>query len=130
MKVELKNIHFSYGSVKALNGINLVLNEGATGLLGPNGAGKSTLLKIMLGFLTPDEGDGQVLIGAGRSSKGEEPCSPPAPQIEQIKDRGKQSQRRDDSHQQISILVIHVGARSSAAAWACAPVSPKRRWHC
>ncbi|HOE14881.1 MAG TPA: ABC transporter ATP-binding protein [Candidatus Saccharicenans sp.] len=61
MKVELKNIHFSYGSVKALNGINLVLNEGATGLLGPNGAGKSTLLKIMLGFLTPDEGDGQVL---------------------------------------------------------------------
>ncbi|HOJ25665.1 MAG TPA: ABC transporter ATP-binding protein [Candidatus Saccharicenans sp.] len=61
MKVELKNIHFSYGPVKALNGINLVLNEGATGLLGPNGAGKSTLLKIMLGFLTPDEGDGQVL---------------------------------------------------------------------
>jgi len=61
MNVELKNIHFSYGQVKALNGINLVLNEGATGLLGPNGAGKSTLLKIMLGFLTPDEGDGQVL---------------------------------------------------------------------
>jgi len=61
MKVELKNIHFSYGPVKALNGINLVLNEGATGLLGPNGAGKSTLLKIMLGFLPPDEGDGQVL---------------------------------------------------------------------
>ncbi|HPB58825.1 MAG TPA: ABC transporter ATP-binding protein [Candidatus Saccharicenans sp.] len=61
MKVELKNIHFSYGQIKALNGINLVLNEGATGLLGPNGAGKSTLLKIMLGFLTPDEGDGQVL---------------------------------------------------------------------
>lgn len=61
MKVELKNIHFSYGPVKALSGISLVLNEGATGLLGPNGAGKSTLLKIMLGFLTPDEGDGQVL---------------------------------------------------------------------
>jgi len=61
MNVELKNIHFSYGQIKALNGINLVLNEGATGLLGPNGAGKSTLLKIMLGFLTPDEGDGQVL---------------------------------------------------------------------
>jgi len=35
MKVELKNIHFSYGQIKALNGINLVLNEGATGLLGP-----------------------------------------------------------------------------------------------
>jgi len=61
MSVELKNIHFSYGRVKALNGVTLVLNEGATGLLGPNGAGKSTLLKVMLGFLRPDEGEGQVL---------------------------------------------------------------------
>ncbi|NMC66515.1 MAG: ABC transporter ATP-binding protein [Acidobacteria bacterium] len=61
MSVELKNIHFSYGRVKALNGVTLVLNEGATGLLGPNGAGKSNLLKVMLGFLRPDEGEGQVL---------------------------------------------------------------------
>jgi len=61
MSVELKDIHFSYGRVKALNGVTLVLNEGATGLLGPNGAGKSTLLKVMLGFLQPDEGEGQVL---------------------------------------------------------------------
>lgn len=61
MSVELKNIHFSYGKIKALNGVSLTLNEGATGLLGPNGAGKSTLLKIMLGFLVPDEGEGRVL---------------------------------------------------------------------
>ncbi|MDD8020364.1 MAG: ABC transporter ATP-binding protein [Acidobacteriota bacterium] len=61
MNVELKNIHFSYGRVKALNGITVDLKEGATGLLGPNGAGKTTLLKIMLGFLVPDEGEGQVL---------------------------------------------------------------------
>jgi ABC-2 type transport system ATP-binding protein len=61
MGVELKNIHFSYGRVKALNGVSLALDEGATGLLGPNGAGKTTLLKIMLGFLIPDEGEGQVL---------------------------------------------------------------------
>jgi len=61
MGVELKNIHFSYGRVKALNRITLALDEGAIGLLGPNGAGKTTLLKIMLGFLKPDQGDGQVL---------------------------------------------------------------------
>lgn len=61
MSIELQNIHFSYGRVKALKGISLSIDKGATGLLGPNGAGKSTLLKIMLGFLTPDQGDGQVL---------------------------------------------------------------------
>lgn len=61
MSIELQNIHFSYGRVKALNGISLTIGEGATGLLGPNGAGKSTLLKIMLGFLKPAEGQGKVL---------------------------------------------------------------------
>jgi ABC-2 type transport system ATP-binding protein len=61
MSIELKNIHFSYGKVKALNGISFTLKEGATGLLGPNGAGKTTLLKILLGFLKPDEGEARVL---------------------------------------------------------------------
>jgi ABC-2 type transport system ATP-binding protein len=61
MSVEIKDLHFSYGSVKALNGIDLKLPSGAIGLLGPNGAGKSTLLRILLGFLTPNQGDGKVL---------------------------------------------------------------------
>jgi len=37
------------------------LGDGAVGLLGPNGAGKSTLLRILLGFLVPERGEGQVL---------------------------------------------------------------------
>lgn len=61
MSIELNNIHFSYGQVKALNGVSLKLEGGAIGLLGPNGAGKSTLIKIMLGFLTPEQGGGRVL---------------------------------------------------------------------
>lgn len=61
MSIELDRIHFSYGQVKALNGVSLRIHGGATGLLGPNGAGKSTLLKIMLGFLAPDQGSGKVL---------------------------------------------------------------------
>lgn len=61
MIVELKDIHFSYGRVKALDGITLRLSEGAVGLLGPNGAGKSTLLRILLGFLGPQKGEGRVL---------------------------------------------------------------------
>ncbi len=59
--VEVKDLHFNYGKVKALDGVNLKLPGGAIGLLGPNGAGKSTLIKILLGFLTPDKGEGHVL---------------------------------------------------------------------
>jgi ABC-2 type transport system ATP-binding protein len=61
MTIEVKDIHFSYGKVKALSGIDIHLENGAIGLLGPNGAGKSTLLRIFLGFLIPDRGEGKVL---------------------------------------------------------------------
>jgi ABC-2 type transport system ATP-binding protein len=61
MIVELKDIRFSYGRTLALDGISLALSEGAVGLLGPNGAGKSTLLRILLGFLSPQKGEGRVL---------------------------------------------------------------------
>jgi len=61
MSIEVNNIHFSYGKVKALSGVDLSLEESSIGLLGPNGAGKSTLLRILLGFLTPDAGEGKVL---------------------------------------------------------------------
>jgi ABC-2 type transport system ATP-binding protein len=61
MSVEINGLHFSYGKIKALNGIDISLPQGAIGLLGPNGAGKSTLLRILLGFLVPDAGEGRVL---------------------------------------------------------------------
>ena len=51
MSVEVKKLHFSYGRIKALDGVDLKLPRGAIGLLGPNGAGKSTLIRILLGFL-------------------------------------------------------------------------------
>lgn len=59
--VILEDIHFSYGTVQALDGVSLTMGAGAIGLLGPNGAGKSTLLRILLGFLTPQKGRGRVL---------------------------------------------------------------------
>jgi ABC-2 type transport system ATP-binding protein len=61
MIIDLKDIQFSYGRTKALDGITLDLADGAVGLLGPNGAGKSTLLRICLGFLAPQKGEGRVL---------------------------------------------------------------------
>jgi ABC-2 type transport system ATP-binding protein len=59
--IELKGLRFSYGAVRALDGVDLTIGGGACGLLGPNGAGKSTLLRILLGFLVPDQGEGRVL---------------------------------------------------------------------
>jgi ABC-2 type transport system ATP-binding protein len=61
VNIELKDIAFSYGRIRALQNVSLVLGSGATGLLGPNGAGKSTLLRILLGFLLPEHGEGRVL---------------------------------------------------------------------
>jgi ABC-type multidrug transport system ATPase subunit len=44
------------GPVSALQGIDLVVDEGMFGLLGPNGAGKSTLMRIVAGLLEPTSG--------------------------------------------------------------------------
>jgi ABC-type uncharacterized transport system ATPase subunit len=61
MRVELKDIHKSFGPVRANDGISLVVEPGTIrGLLGENGAGKSTLMKILSGFSTPD--GGQILL--------------------------------------------------------------------
>ncbi len=54
--INLEGVEVSYGSHKALDGIDLSLEGGAIGLLGPNGAGKSTLMKTLLGFLRPQRG--------------------------------------------------------------------------
>jgi ABC-2 type transport system ATP-binding protein len=47
----------SYGTVVAVDSLNLKLDEGSvTGLIGPNGAGKTTTIKMILGLLKPDRG--------------------------------------------------------------------------
>jgi simple sugar transport system ATP-binding protein len=55
--IELRNISKSFGSVLALSGVNLHVNDHEVlGLLGDNGAGKSTLIKIISGVHAPDSG--------------------------------------------------------------------------
>jgi ABC-2 type transport system ATP-binding protein len=50
-----------YGSVQALDGVDLEVGEGElVGLLGPNGAGKSTLVKIACGLVRPSAGRAEV----------------------------------------------------------------------
>ncbi len=68
--IQLKDLFKSYGSVRALNGLNLKVPKGSLyGLLGPNGAGKSTALRIICTLLQPDSGDVQV---AGKNALLEE----------------------------------------------------------
>lgn len=53
----LKNIHYSWGEKKIVEGLDLLIGRGDKwGIVGPNGCGKSTLVKLILGQLTPDQG--------------------------------------------------------------------------
>ena len=59
--IKVKNIRKSFGSVRALQGVDLEVPKGAiVGLLGPNGAGKTTLVRILATLLIPDEGAATV----------------------------------------------------------------------
>lgn len=58
--LQLKNIHVHYGGVKALDGVDINIDEGeVVALMGPNGAGKSTILKAIFGLVKTD--GGQIL---------------------------------------------------------------------
>ncbi len=50
----------SFGSVQALQDVDLEVPPGRIGLVGANGAGKTTLIKILLGMLSPSDGSAQV----------------------------------------------------------------------
>ena len=55
--IDLQKLEKSYGTVKALKGLDLKVPKGSLfGLLGPNGAGKTTTLRIICTLLAPDSG--------------------------------------------------------------------------
>ncbi len=59
--IEINNLHKQFGKLKALNGINLSLNQGeCIALIGPNGCGKTTLIKSILGMVIPTKGSIKV----------------------------------------------------------------------
>jgi ABC-2 type transport system ATP-binding protein len=60
--IHIQQVHKRFGSLNALNGINLTINQGEFfGLLGPNGAGKSTLINILAGLLKPTQGKVSIM---------------------------------------------------------------------
>jgi ABC-2 type transport system ATP-binding protein len=60
----LREVTKNYGLHCALSAVNLSIEKGKIlALLGPNGAGKTTAVKLMLGLLTPSNGEVKVFGG-------------------------------------------------------------------
>ena len=68
MKLEIRDLHVSYGGIRALKGVDLTVEEGQiVTLIGANGAGKSTTLRAISGLQKPQSGSilygGEELVG-------------------------------------------------------------------
>lgn len=62
MAIRTQGLMKSYGSVRALRGVDLEVRKGEIfGFLGPNGAGKTTTIRCLLDLIRPDGGTAQVL---------------------------------------------------------------------
>lgn len=71
MRLEIKNLSYSYSGCDAVNDVNISVGRGEfVGIIGPNGSGKSTVLKNVYRALVPDKGeillDGQNLLKMSR----------------------------------------------------------------
>jgi ABC-2 type transport system ATP-binding protein len=62
--IEVHGLRKNFGSVRALDGLDLTVAEGEVhGFLGPNGAGKSTTIRVLLGLVRADGGTARLLGG-------------------------------------------------------------------
>jgi ABC-type branched-subunit amino acid transport system ATPase component len=69
--LSVRDLHRTFGGVKAVNGVSLDVEAGSiTGLIGPNGAGKTTLFNLIAGTIKPTRGE---IIFDGRNVTGFRP---------------------------------------------------------
>ena len=59
--IQTINLTKEYGSIKAVDNVNLNIRKGEIfGLLGPNGAGKTTTINILVGLSLPSSGTAKI----------------------------------------------------------------------
>ena len=58
MKLEVRNLKKTYGTVQALKGISYTFTPGVYGILGANGAGKSTMINLITDNVSRDKVNG------------------------------------------------------------------------
>ena len=68
--VSMRGVRKQFGSLRALDDVDVSLTPGVTGLLGPNGAGKTTLMRILATVMAADAGRLEVLGADPTSSAG------------------------------------------------------------
>jgi ABC-2 type transport system ATP-binding protein len=67
--ISITSLNKSYGMNKAVDNLNLSINEGESfGFIGPNGAGKTTTIRMITGILKPDSGN-ITIAGLARHEK-------------------------------------------------------------
>ncbi len=77
-QLTLQGVELRFASVRAIDGVDLVIRSGAVhGLIGPNGSGKTTTLNVISGYYRPQAGrmmlgDRELEAGApvGRAARG------------------------------------------------------------
>ena len=69
--LELKGLSIKFGGLLAVNGVNLIVNDGQIySIIGPNGSGKTTIFNLISGIYKPTSGE---IIIAGELMSGFKP---------------------------------------------------------
>ena len=68
--LETRNVSKAYGAFRALEQVNMTVDEGEiVSVVGPNGAGKTTLVNLLTGLMAPSSGEvlfmGENIAGVG-----------------------------------------------------------------
>ncbi|MCF7505640.1 phosphonate ABC transporter ATP-binding protein [Vibrio sp. L3-7] len=114
--IEVKTVNKTFGSNKALNGINLTItSRKMTALLGPSGSGKSTLLRHLSGLIIGDKNtDSQInVLGQTVQANGKADCN-----VRNIRAQAGYIFQQFNLVNRLSVMTnVLIGALSSTPKW-------------
>ena len=79
LAIDLRGLHKSFGTVRAVDGIDLAVTPGeVVAFLGPNGAGKTTTIDMLLGLAEPGRRARCRCSGSSPAGRSPRAASPPS----------------------------------------------------